>query len=211
MKLAKLAPFLPALTSAALSYTGTCPEVTGTPDFNPDLYQGTWFNLAISPFFWDFPTARCTSATYKTNTDEDSIADLDVINSSILAFGFRSTFRGKAIIENGTPPDDKLATLSVSFFKDPVPNTDNYIVFSTDNISYSYVWSCKNNEEDNEFEPVLYILNRSSEVSAWKTGEHIKNAMLLLDNYFGFGGDNASDFEYRIRMVNMDDCPDPGF
>lgn len=110
------------LTKTYPKYKGSCPNIkfAGSQNFDLDAYiKGPWFNVAVSPFFWNVKTAKCITANYKKKDPEllqdASLEDaswIDVINSSIIKFGIRYTARGQAI-----PSETKPGTLSVSFYQ----------------------------------------------------------------------------------------------
>ena len=84
---------------------------------------------------------------------------MNVVNSEVV-FGVDFALEGTATQNN---PD--IGELCVCFGPScPTYNCVNYNVLDTDYNSYSYVWSCDNIGDD-QSTPILYILNRSRDVS----------------------------------------------
>ena len=133
---------LPTLVLGQTTYTGYCPNISGTPKFDLQKYIETpWFTPLASPFMYSYPEiSSCVTATYRES--EKYPGYVDVINSNILFKRWRYTVEGYAV-------EDPNATgeLAVSFSgKLPNPENSNYIVLDTDNENYAYVWNCENVE-----------------------------------------------------------------
>merc|ERR1711937_853679 len=84
MKFFATSATLLGLTAAQKAFTGRCPEVHGTEDFNLDQYVATkWWNPLASPFMFNFPgISGCTTALYRPS--ESNPGFIDVINSQLL-------------------------------------------------------------------------------------------------------------------------------
>merc|ERR1711990_787395 len=151
-----------------------CPDVTGTTKFNPDLYLGNWFQMAVPPFYWTPKQDICVTAQYYA-PPAGSDYDVQVVNSELEpSTGERVTSVGKAVINPSQP-----GTLSVAFGPvTPAADGDNYIILDTDNVNYSFVWSCKSfcfGRECNN-SPILWILNRNHDATASDVDSQIEAA-----------------------------------
>merc|ERR1711997_516103 len=179
-----------------------CPEVTGSSNFNADLYLGNWFQMAVPPFFWTPEQDICVTAQYY-QPPANSDYDVQVVNSELEPSGQRLTSVGKAVINPSQP-----GTLSVAFGPvTPASDGDNYIILDTDNVNYSFVWSCKsfcfgrtcNNS------PILWILNRDHNTSAESVDIQIDAALEILA---GFGYSQNSADQLKAAMMLTDQSSD---
>merc|ERR1711936_269191 len=105
----------------------SCPDVTGSTNFDAVAYMGRWYQIAAAPFFWSNPKDTCTWANY-TLLDDGSVK---VVNSEIQWWsGQRFTSTGSAVVNPNQP-----GTLSVAFGPiTPDPEGENYIILNTDNL-----------------------------------------------------------------------------
>ena len=179
-----------------------CPSVTPSENFNADSYLGLWYNLANSPFIWMDSNNTCAWAHYNLIKGETDPKDdyIRVINSEISARNGKRTYAiGEAYITD-TPGE-----LSVAFFSMPSQNADNYIVLSTDNIKYSYVWSCHDFESEAGVVgnmPILWILNRDFDYSKKMVVGQIADAMEILEA----AGYNTEELEVNMGITDQKGC-----
>merc|ERR1711976_386559 len=189
----------PALRQHRIIVEGeACPTVTGSSNFDADQYLGTWFQMAVPPFFWTPDQSLCVTAQYYA-PPSGSDYDVQVVNSELEPNGQRYTSVGKAVIN----PDEP-GTLSVAFGGvTPDSEGDNYIILDTDNVNYSFVWSCKSfcfGRECNN-SPILWILNRDHNKSAENVDSQIDAALEILA---GFGYSENSQVQLKQAMMVTD-------
>ena len=177
-----------------------------------------WWNPIASPFFWNFEGSTCQSATYIPTGEYSPEGGIyfQVINQGLLRDEQAEIYGQQRYASYGYALEDtdKTGTASVIFYDEmPDPNEplDNYIVLDTDNLTYSYVWSCKfydhtNDPRPNEYRPILWILLEDRDTSKAMLEQHTENAMDIIR---GSGWENADAFEATIRYWNTAGCPDP--
>merc|ERR1711879_1131401 len=170
--------------------------VVGSANFNPDLYLGNWFQMAAPPFYWSPLDDICVTAQYYPPPAGANY--VKVVNSE-LRDTERVTSIGKAVVN-----PNKQGTLSVAFGPvTPSPDGENYIILDTDNVNYSYVWSCQSicfGRKCNN-SPILWILNRTHNAPAVNVDSQIDNAMAILA---GFGYSQNSIIQLKQAMVVTD-------
>merc|ERR1712046_87458 len=182
-----------------------CPSVVGTTKFNPETYLGTWFNMANAPFFWQPDADSCITAQYYLAPD-NSDYDIQVVNSELSARkNSRSTSVGKASIDTSTT-----GSLNVAFGPlnpgDSDATTDNYIILDTDNVNYSWVWSCTDHCDsdgncDGE-EPILWILNRDRHVPQNEINDQIDSALKIVQDA-GFSQNSVNIVRSRMHITDQ--------
>lgn len=200
-------------------YRGQCPDLSGTPIWNPAVYTShNWWNPIASPFFWNFEGTSCQSATYIPTGEysDDGGVYFTVINQGLLGDEQAEIYGQQRYASYGTALEDtsKTGTASVIFYEgtiDPSEPLDNYMVLDTDNVSFSYVWSCKVYKHDNdprpdEIRPILWILLEDRDTSKAMLEQHVKNAMDIIRST---GWEKADEFESSIRYWNTAGCPNP--
>ena len=207
--------------SSKHTYSGSCPQVLGTKDFNlPDYISTPWWNIVASPFFWNFEKSICPSATYKLSQSHEGL--VDIFNSGLINdtynHGVRYTSKGLGKVSN-----EKDGTLSVIFYdQEPRDDMDNYIVFKTDNKSYSYVWTCRqvkirspralsdsNSNRPNKegsYRPILWILHKNGQMSDGDKKKEVNTAIDMLKNKFNW--DQAEEFRESMEYLQTKDCPE---
>ena len=200
-------------------YRGQCPDLTGTPAWNPDLYTShDWWNPVASPFFWNFEGSSCRSATYIPTGEYSSQGGIyfDVINQGLLRDEQAEIYGQERYTSYGNALEDteKSGTASVIFYDeipDPENPFDNYVVLDTDNLTFAYVWSCKfydhrNDPRPDEYRPNLWILVADRDTSKEILAQHTKNAMDIIRSS---GWEIADTFESTITYGTTTGCPDP--
>ena len=179
----------------------SCPTVTPSSNFNADSYLGLWYNLANSPFIWMDSNNTCAWAHYNLVQGETDPNDdyLRVINSEISAKTEKRTYAVGEAYVTSTP-----GQLSVAFFTMPKQNADNYIVLDTDNIGYSYVWTCHDFEKNGVVGnmPVLWIMNRDFNYNSKYIGKQIGNAMEILKK----AGYDTKALEVNMGVTEQHGC-----
>jgi len=176
-----------------------CPSVVGTTKFNPDTYLGNWFQMAALPFYWSPEEDTCVTAQYYP-APAGSNYDVQVVNSERQPTGNRQTSVGKAVINPNQP-----GTLGVAFGPiTPTDDMDNYIILDTDNVNYSYVWSCASYclLRQCSSSPILWILNRNHNAPANNVQTQIDEALSILVG-FGFSEDAASQVRQNMLITNQ--------
>merc|ERR1711874_332271 len=189
----------PALRDHRIIIEGeACPTVVGSSNFNPTTYLGTWFQMAIPPFFWTPSEDICVTAQYYA-PPAGADYDVQVVNSE-LEDGERRTSVGKAVINPDQP-----GTLSVAFGPvTPASDGENYIILDTDNVNYSFVWSCSsfcfgrncNNS------PILWILNRNHDADATNVNDQIDAALEVLAG-FGYSESSQTQLKQAMMLTNQ--------
>ena len=179
-----------------------CPAITGTTKFNADQYLGTWFNMANAPFIWQ-PTANtCGTAQYYT-PPANTRYDIQVVNTELSARTnelFSTT--GKATIQKDQP-----GTINVAFGPiQPKQGMNNYIILDTDNLNYSWVWSCQNYCDDegncDGDQPVLWILNRQRTGDSANVWAQIDAALQIVQNA-GYSAEAVSQIKQRMHVTDQ--------
>merc|ERR1711879_56303 len=175
----------------------TCPDVTGSTNFDAVAYMGRWYQIAAAPFFWSNPKDTCTWANY-TLLDDGSVK---VVNSEIQWWsGQRFTSTGSAVVNPNQP-----GTLSVAFGPiTPDPEGENYIILNTDNEHFTYVWSCSNNR-DGGHRPILWILNRTAVQTEEATTSEISFAFDILKG-FGYSESSLEQLGHAMTITKQTNC-----
>merc|ERR1711879_813721 len=94
--------------------------------------------------------------------------------------GKREYANGHAMVNPDLP-----GTMDVGFGPiSPESTGSNYIILGTDNVNFSYVWSCSETCVFSKClqRPVLWILNRVAHLQQAKINEQIENAMKILES-----------------------------
>merc|ERR1712126_657209 len=140
----------------------TCNDVPLMTGFEAEKYLGRWYQYsAYIQYFNLFDI--CTNAIYSDASTEDEFV-IGVSNNGVNKFsGDKHSVKGQAVLAH---PDDesKPAELIVNFDKNPVKfNETNYSVAKTDYEHYSIVYTCKDeNKEDDGSAKIefLWVLTR---------------------------------------------------
>ena len=203
---------------ALIPWPGSCPKVTTASNFIQAAYIAeAWWTVAASPFFWVDSTSACVSATYKLS--ENYPGYINVFNSGLAPPDNSSSIDPEKDKYQGWPRfggEDNSgmavaatndATLSVCFPYPtlPDPADGNYIVFSTDNESYAYIFSC-NQVDENKFRPILWIFNRDKDLASTLIQQQIDHAIDLLQYKFGWG-EQAREFSASVLPMMTRGCP----
>merc|ERR1711976_415147 len=179
-----------------------CPEITGSANFDPETYLGTWFNMANSPFIWQPDVNPCITAQYYPPS-ENSDYDIQVVNSEFsVRQGRRFTTVGKATIDTNTT-----GTLNVAFGPtQPLQGADNYIILDTDNVNFAWIWSCQNycDSEGNcdGDQPILWILNRDHNGSESFVQKQIDAALEIVMES-GYSENAAEQIRQRMHVTDQ--------
>ena len=193
-------------------YSGTCPIVWSTPNFNLAQYIAEpWWTVAQSPFVFAQPSDVCVSGTYKES--ENYPGYLNVFNSWLSPpsgsqdADYENWTRQGGEENSGLAiPATNNATLSVTFPYPRLPNPadGNYIVYATDNDNYAFVFGCTQVDESH-YNPIFWLLNRNDNISADLVQEQIEDAMEVMENDFGWS--EAVQFFDSVYAVPVNGCP----
>jgi len=177
-----------------------CPNVVGTTKFNPETYLGTWFQMSALPFYWSPAEDICIAAQYYAAPEGTTNYDITVVNTLLQPDGSVSKSVGKGIINPSQP-----GTLGVAFGPVvPTDDMDNYIILDTDNVNYSYVWSCASYclLRSCSSSPVLWILNRSHSAPANNVQTQIDEALSILVGQ-GLSEDGAQQVRQAMTITQQ--------
>lgn len=140
----------------------------------------------------------CPWADYQPGTKYD----IDVTNSEFHTDKVEREYaNGHAMVNS-----DLEGTLSVAFGPiRPKSNGDNYVILDTDNDGFSYVWSCSDVCVFKKclHRPVLWVLNRSHELSRNSGVKEIRKALAILENKFGY---DAEILRSKIKLSSHENC-----
>ncbi|XP_047512186.1 uncharacterized protein LOC125054377 isoform X2 [Pieris napi] len=181
--------YYPEDNGQPLVFRGPCEEnVPLVNNFNASNYLGSWYDIESYPTAYQF--GSCPTATYSLNNAVVDVYNTEVINKRL------SYVNGVAV-----PYPDGSSRLTVSF---PIPGTalntsTPYWVLATDYLNYALVYSCVNDEN-----------NENSRVSSWKlsrtkylsedANRHINNTMnsvkVLRNNYYKQRGHSDTNCFY---------------
>ncbi|CAF4867626.1 unnamed protein product [Pieris macdunnoughi] len=181
--------YYPEDNGQPLVFRGPCEEnVPLVNNFNASNYLGSWYDIESYPTAYQF--GSCPTANYTLNNAVVDVYNTEVINKRL------SYVNGVAV-----PYADGSSRLTVSF---PIPGTalntsTPYWVLATDYLNYALVYSCVNDEN-----------NENSRVSSWKLSRtkylsedantHINNTMnsvkVLRNKYYKERGHSDSNCFY---------------
>lgn len=126
-------------------------------------YEGTWFEIAKYPFYWEPPGSRKTTAKYTLVSE----AKVDILNCQFLSNGTKVCSKGTA-----RPTDHTHAKLKVKFERPPDGDVKwagplaalegDYWILETDYKTYSLV-----GHPQRKF---LWILSRAPTMGAYEYG-----------------------------------------
>ena len=69
MKLPILLSSIATVSQATTTFFGTCPTPPAIQTFTPNLYTGTWYEIARDQWITFELTATCVTAKYTNNSD----------------------------------------------------------------------------------------------------------------------------------------------
>jgi len=160
--------FLALGCEGAKSNFKTCKDVPLMKGFEAEKYLGRWYQYsAYIQYFNLFDI--CTNADYSdASTDNQFI--VGVSNNGVNKFsGEKHSVKGQAVLAH---PDDesKPAELIVNFDSNPVKfNETNYSVAKTDYEHYSIVYTCKDDDKEEDGSAkikFLWVLTRERNIAA---------------------------------------------
>merc|ERR1712228_172772 len=144
----------------------------------------------------------CPWAKYSSGEDDTIVVE----NSEILARnGKRNTMTGSAVVNpslNGT------IDVGFSPFSRPSKDGSNYIILHTDNVNFSYVWSCTDYCFDSKkkwcigHRPLLWILDRQYNNDVSMVNDNIDRAISLLET----AGYESNKLRANMLLSNHSEC-----
>ena len=157
MKLPILLSSIATVSQATTTLFGKCPTPPTIQTFFPNLYLGTWYEIARDQWIPFELMATCTTATYTNNSD----GTIGVTNRAWYWYYFFSynVASGKA----GIASPGKL-TVSFNPFgqtaADVTGKTPNYNILLTDYTGYSVVYSCASTWLGLAIDESMWLLGR---------------------------------------------------
>ncbi|XP_068619407.1 uncharacterized protein [Battus philenor] len=143
-------------TDRPVVFPGQCDmNIRAMPNFQPERYLGLWHDIESYPT--SFQQGTCSNALYSLFNGTVLVKNTQVINETL------DTINGEAIVIS----DDGSAKLEVTFpvMGTNLTNTRSYWVLGTDYDSYSYVYTCRNINND-EREVYAWKLSRTKQLTA---------------------------------------------
>ncbi|XP_045485998.1 uncharacterized protein LOC110999208 isoform X1 [Pieris rapae] len=181
--------YYPEDNGQPLVFRGPCEEnVPLVNNFNASDYLGSWYDIESYPTAYQF--GSCPTATYTLNNAVVDVYNTEVINQRL------SYVNGVAV-----PYPDGSSRLTVSF---PIPGTalttsTPYWVLATDYSNYALVYSCVNDENNENRRVSSWKLSRTKYLSQ-ESNTQINNVMnsvkVLRSKYYKERGHSDSNCFY---------------
>ena len=197
---------LASRTQTTTSFQGSCPAIKPMDNFKLLPYTGHWWNIGVSPFFWNFENSKCITVDITLDTELPNFYNL--VTKTLLPSGFSSTANARGIFQAETP-----GLMSVSFYWEPTPGQNNYNIIDTDYENYAYIWSCIDKVpgqvgrffgNQQRFSASLWVNVRDPNISEIEKQAHIERAWKILEEQ---GWDKAEVFGAAIQTVASNNCP----